>query len=206
MAHGPPVKPVPTPPRGRPRSAAARARVLQAARALLEAQGPGAVTIEAVAARSGVSKPTIYRTWPNAPAVLMAALMDRPPASPTSRRRSPTVAGLRQQLRGIARTFASRTGRTVTMMLASAEADTELTKAFRHHFILARREEGRQLLVAAVATGELRHDLDVDVALDQLYGPIFFRLLVGHAPADEAFVNRLLAAVVGGLAAPRARR
>jgi len=180
--------------------------VLQAARALLEAQGPGAVTIEAVAARSGVSKPTIYRTWPNAPAVLMAALMDRPPASPTSRRRSPTVAGLRQQLRGIARTFASRTGRTVTMMLASAEADTELTKAFRHHFILARREEGRQLLVAAVATGELRHDLDVDVALDQLYGPIFFRLLVGHAPADEAFVNRLLAAVVGGLAAPRARR
>jgi AcrR family transcriptional regulator len=177
--------------------------VLQAARALVEAQGPAAVTIEAVAARSGVSKPTIYRTWPNAPAVVMAALMvgrragsEQTPARPRR---------LRRQLRDIAGTFASRTGRSVTQMLASADPETELSKAFRHHFILARREEGRRMLAAAVANGELRRELDLDVTLDLLYGPIFFRILLGHAPADEPFCERLLDQLVGGLAAPRAR-
>jgi len=205
MAHPPAVKP--TAPaaarRGRPRSSAARARVLQAARALIEAQGPAAVTIEAVAARSGVSKPTIYRTWPNAPAVVMAALMASAIEPETRRAPGPALAALRRQLREIAGTFASRTGRNVTQMLAAADPETELAKAFRHHFILARRDEGRRMLAAAIAAGELRRTLDPDVTLDLLYGPIFFRILVGHAPADERFCDRLLDQLVGGLAAPR---
>lgn len=191
--------------RGRPRSSAARTRVLQAARALVEAQGPAAVTIEAVAARSGVSKPTIYRTWPNAPAVVMAALMESAIAPAASRPAGPALAALRRQLRDIVGTFASRTGRSVTQMLAAADPETELSKAFRHHFILARREEGRRMLAAAVANGELRAALDLDVTLDLLYGPVFFRILVGHAPADERFCERLLDQLVGGLAAPGAR-
>jgi AcrR family transcriptional regulator len=205
----PPRSPVkPSPPsrvarRGRPRSSAARTRVLQAARALVEAQGPAGVTIEALAARSGVSKPTIYRTWPNAHAVVMAALMESAVAPRAGRQPGSVLAALRRQLRDIAGTFASRTGRSITLMLASAEPETELSKAFRHHFILARREEGRQMLTAAVANGELRAELDVDVTLDLLYGPIFFRILVGHAPADEGFCQRLLDQLMGGVAVPR---
>jgi AcrR family transcriptional regulator len=209
MAKPPAVKPTVPPTttrRGRPRSSAARARVLRAARALIEAQGPAAVTIEAVAARSGVSKPTIYRTWPNAPAVVMAALMASAVEPETKRAPGPALAALRRQLRDIAGTFASRTGRNVTQMLAAADPETELAKAFRHHFILARREEGRQMLAAAVANGELRPELDLDVTLDLLYGPVFFRILVGHAPADERFCDRLLDQLVGGLAPPPARR
>jgi AcrR family transcriptional regulator len=209
MSRSRPVKPSPPSEaagrRGRPRSTAARARVLHAARALIEAQGPAAVTIEAVAARSGVSKPTIYRTWPNAPAVVMAALMESTVAPEGHRPPGSAVAALGRQLRDIAGTFASRTGRSVTQMLAAADPGTELSKAFRHHFILARREEGRRMLMAAVANGELRRELDLDVTLDLLYGPIFFRILVGHAPADERFCERLLGQLVGGLAAPRAR-
>jgi AcrR family transcriptional regulator len=121
----------------------------RSARALLETHGPGAVTIEAVAARSGVSKPTIYRTWPNAHAVVMAALMESPLAPSAVRRQGPALAALRHQLRDIARTF------------------------------------------------------DVDVTLDLLYGPIFFRILVGHAAADEGFCERLLDQLVGGLATAR---
>jgi AcrR family transcriptional regulator len=195
--------------RGRPRSPAARARVLRAARALVEIEGPAAVTIEALVARSGVSKPTIYRTWPNAHAVVMAALMESPVAPQDNRQARSALAALRRQLRDIAGTFASRTGRSVTQMLAAADPETELAKAFRHHFILARREEGRRMLAAAVATGELRQELDLDVTLDLLYGPIFFRILVGHAPADERFCERLLdqlvGGLVGGLATSRAR-
>jgi AcrR family transcriptional regulator len=206
------AKPVkPSPPsvaavrRGRPRSSAARARVLRAARALVEGQGPAGVTIEGLAARSGVSKPTIYRTWPNAHAVVMAALMEAAVAREADRQPGSALTALRRQLREIAGTFASRTGRSVTQMLAAADPETELAKAFRHHFILARREEGRQMLMAAVANGDLRHELDLDVTLDLLYGPIFFRILVGHAPADERFCERLLDQLLGGLAAPTRR-
>ena len=202
MSSRPPVKVRPVSAgsgRGRPRSSVARARVLRAARALVEALGPSAVTIEGVAARSGVSKPTIYRTWPNAHAVVMAALMESAATPEAARQDRSALAALRRQLRGIADTFATRTGRSITMMLAAADGETELSKAFRHHFILARREEGRQMLAAAAANGELRESLDLDVALDLLYGPIFFRVLVGHAPVGHEFCDRLLDQLLTGL-------
>lgn len=193
------------PRRGRPRSASARAAVLEAARALLEEGGLGAVTIEAVAARAGVGKPTIYRTWPNAHAVAMAALMDGEEGEGPTRGARTAISTLRRQLRSIARIFASRTGRSVALMLASSVGETELSRAFRNHFILARREEGRSLLRKAIERGELRGDLGpagLEVALDLLYAPIFYRILVGHAPLDDAFVDAVVEQLVRGLGAP----
>lgn len=204
MPESRPVKPPAR--RGRPRSATARRRVLAAARALIEAHGPTGVTIEAVAARSGVGKPTIYRTWPNAHAVVMAALMDEAAVPPAARRRQSPLAALRRQLRAIATTFAASTGRNVTMMLAASEPDTELAKAFRHHFILARRDEGRQMLEEAVAAREVRAGLDIEIALELLYGPIFFRVLVGHAAVGERFGDALLDQLLKGWAPRRATR
>ncbi|MGH7712520.1 MAG: TetR/AcrR family transcriptional regulator [Gemmatimonadaceae bacterium] len=187
-------------PRGRPRSAAARHAILNAARHLLEEGGVGAVTIEGIAARAGVGKPTIYREWPNAHAVMMAALIDTVPSSAPVRRGRSALRALRQQLRQIAEVFATRTGRSVAHILAASESETELSKAFRHHFILARRQEGRSLLLAAIEEGMLRQDLEIDVALDLIYAPIFYRLLVGHAPVDARFTDAVLRHVVQGLA------
>jgi Tetracyclin repressor-like, C-terminal domain len=84
-------------------------------------------------------------------------------------------------------------------MIAAADPDTEVAKAFRHHFVLARRIEGRALLEEAVQAGELRAGLDVEVALDQVYGALFFRMLMGHATIDTAFVRALVSQVVRGL-------
>ena len=179
-------------PRGRPPSTRARAAILDAARRLLAEGGPGAVTMEGVAARAGVGKPTVYRWWPDRHAVTMAALMDeREEAGPGSRPRSPREA-LRRQLRAIVGRFSTPVGRHVTAMLAAADAESELTKAFRNHFVLARRAEGRALLHEAIAAGQLRRDADIEVALDLLYGAVFFRLLLGHAPLDARFVDQAL--------------
>jgi AcrR family transcriptional regulator len=209
MTVPPPVKS--TPRRGRPRSTAARDAVLRAARQLLDDGGPGAVTIERVAERSGVSKPTIYRTWPNAQAVMMAALMLAPatPVGRSPRRRStpgPRLRPVREHLRDLIRVFTSRTGRSVTLMLASAEAETELSKAFRHHVVLARREEGRRLLAAAITAGEVRADVQVDVVLDLLYGPVFARLLLGHAPLEEGLADAVVDHVLAGVGRKRTAR
>ena len=93
------------PPRGRPRSPEAKTAILRAARALLAEGGPAAVTMEGVAARAGVGKPTVYRWWPDRHAVAMAALMegeaeDVPGRARTSaiRRASASVADDRRAL------------------------------------------------------------------------------------------------------------
>ena len=186
--------------RGRPRSVEARAAILRAARELIAEAGTSGLTMEAVAARAGVGKPTVYRWWPDRHAVAMAALMSEPAPAPAAPRKRSALASLRRQLLDVAEVFAAPTGRSAASLIASADANSELAKAFRNHFVLARREEGRVLLREAVADGELRDDLDIDVALDLIYGPLFFRLLLGHAPLDAASVTRIFKDALRGLA------
>jgi AcrR family transcriptional regulator len=192
-----PVKP--QKPRGRPRDPAVREGILAAAAELIEKGGLGAVTMEAVAERAGAGKPTIYRYWPNREALAMAALM----ASATPRtevRPSPSaIDDLRRQLRKVADVFASPRGRNAVLMTASADPDSELSKAFRNQVMLASREEGRALLLRAKASWEVRPDLDIEVALDMIYGSIFYRLLMGHAMANEAFTARLVDEAMRGM-------
>ena len=105
-------------PRGRPRSPQVRDAILGAARALLQESGIGSVTMEAVAERAGVGKPTVYRWWPNRHAVAMAALMAAPTLNPARRRTRSPLRALREQLLTVADTLDSRQGRSVTAMIA----------------------------------------------------------------------------------------
>ena len=199
-----PIKPPPRP-RGRPRSEQAKRAILRAARELLARGGPAAVTMEAVAEAAGVGKPTVYRWWPDRHAVAMAALMDTPdPTEDDTKRKSPLIE-LREQLRAIAARFSAPTGRHVASMLAAADSASELSKAFRNHFVLARRAEGKALLERAIAAGLVRADVAIEVALDMLYGPVFFRLLLGHAPLDQVFMDDVLDEALRGMGAKRRR-
>lgn len=186
--------------RGRPRNKQAREAVLAAARKLLEEGGLAAVTIEAISAAAGVSKPTIYRSWKNSYAVAMEAFLEAARARVPFHTSSSAVADLREQLRKVAEVFATRTGRSVAAMIAAAQSETEIAKAFRNNFILKSREEGRQLLERAVAQGELRQDIDFETTLDLLYAPIYFRLLIGHGCLTPEFTDSVLEHALFGLA------
>lgn len=131
----------------------------------------------------------------------MAALMDAEPTASAAKGARPRSlqAALTQQMLAMVETFSSANGRNLASMVAAADPHTELSKAFRNHFVLARREEGLALLQAALLRGEVRSDLELEVTLDLLYGPLFFRLLLGHAPLDTAFVKQLLAQLLPGL-------
>jgi AcrR family transcriptional regulator len=209
-------------PRGRPRSEQARRAILKATQELLAEGGITSVTIEGIAARAGVGKPTIYRSWPNAHAVTMAALMESDlstsPATAPSASKNPaaepagqspcgqqlqSLNALRTQLREVVRVFTAPLGRNIAMMIAASEADTELSKAFRNQFILARRVEGRALLEQAIADGEIRNDLELETALDLIHAPVFYRLLLGHAPLTPQFTDSIINLALEGLAATR---
>jgi len=85
-------------------------------------------------------------------------------------------------------------------MIAAAQHDKGLAGAFRQRFILRGRETGRALLQQAIEQGAVRADLDLEVALDLIYAPLFFRLLIGHGPLDQAFTDELLDTALEGCA------
>jgi AcrR family transcriptional regulator len=198
-----PVKSDGAPPRspGRPRDPKLREKILAAAANLIEEAGIGAVTMEAVAARAGVGKPTVYRSWPNREALTMAALMATAVPQQEVRATVSAMEDLRLQLRRVVDVFTTPRGRSVVLMTASADPDSELGKAFRNHVMLASREEGRALLERAIGAGELRSDLPIDVVLDMIYGAIFYRLLIGHAPVGRSLTDAVIDTAVRGWAA-----
>lgn len=188
--------PTASPLRGRPRDPRTRAAILVAARALLERGGLTAVTIEAIAQKAGVSRPTIYRYWPNAPAVAMAAFLEATGAADAARSPRTPLAALRAQLHALADAFAAPTGRSVAAMVAAAQSETELAKAFRNEFIARNRDATRALLERCIADKAIETPADMEVTLDLVFGPLFYRLLMGHAPITRGFVDQLLDAVI----------
>jgi AcrR family transcriptional regulator len=182
--------------RGRPRDPRTRAAILTAARALLEKGGLTAVTIEAIADKAGVSRPTIYRYWPNAPAVAMAAFLEASGAPAAGKASRSPLAALRAQLHAIADAFAAPTGRSVAAMIAAAQSETELAKAFRNEFIARNRDAARILIERCIEDRLVVAPADIDLALDLIFGPLFYRLLMGHAPITRGLVDQLLETVI----------
>lgn len=182
--------------RGRPRDPRVQASILSAARALLDQGGLTAVTIEAIAQKAKVSRPTIYRYWSNAPAVAMAAFLDASGAGEAARSPRAPLAALKAQLHALADAFAAPTGRSIAAMVAAAQSETELAKAFRNEFIARNRDATHKLLEQCISEGAIEPLADVELGLDLLFGPLFYRLLMGHAPITRRFVDQLLASVI----------
>lgn len=194
--------------RGRPRDDELRRRALAAAAALIADAGPTAVTMEAVAAAAGIGKPTLYRYWSNRHELAMAALIAVAPTPPRpdAATEGAPLTRLRAQLGALVRLFATPGGRGVATLLAAADRDSEIARAFRSHFIQARRQEGAELLAEAAAAGDLDPATDLDTALDMVYGAVFYRLMMGHRPLDAAFAERVVDLAVTALAPPGRRR
>jgi hypothetical protein len=90
--------------------------------------------------------------------------------------------------------------------LAEAQSDPELAIAFRERWLMPRREGVRNTLRQAIAEGHLRDNFDIDVAIDLLYGAIYYRLLLGTGPLDEDFIENTYQQFLAGHAGPSKRR
>ncbi len=189
-------------PPGRPRSEQARRAILRSTLQLLGETGFSEFSIEAVAERAGVGKATVYRWWPNKGALIADAFA----GSTTTKLRFPDTGSLAgdmsQQMRQLVKVFSSPRGRIVSAILAAGQEDEELIAAFRERFLMPRRREAYATLRRGLRRGELRKDVDPDLLLDSLYGPIYMRFLIQHARMTPQFVNSLCALVLSG-ARPR---
>jgi AcrR family transcriptional regulator len=186
---------------GRPRSERAHRAILQAANELLESEGFAAVSVEAIAERAGVSKATIYRRWPNRAAVVMDGFLSTVSSEVPFPHTGHAREDIRIHMRRLAEAFSGKIGRTVAALIAEGQADPELAGALRSRWLSVRRAEAREILELGIERGELREDIDLEVAVDVLYGPIYYRMLVGHAPLDNGFTDALADHIFAGLAA-----
>jgi AcrR family transcriptional regulator len=188
-------------PPGRPRSERARRAILQAANELLESEGFTAVTVEAIAERAGVSKATVYRWWPNRAAVVMDGFLSTVSSEVPFPHTGHAREDIRLHMRRLTEALSGKIGQTVAALIAEGQADPELAEALRSRWLSVRRAEAREILELGIERGELREDLDPEVAVDILYGPIYYRLLVAHAPVDEDFAGILAEHIFSGLVA-----
>ncbi len=175
----------------RTRDEAARRRVLDSARDLVYQLGPRAVTVNDIAVSARVGRQTIYRWWPSKSAVIMDALIELTDPVPIDLPDS-TYQAIRLQMHRVARMFASRNGDLIRELVADSQGDPKISDEFRSRFFAHRRERGAATLRRGVATGQLRPDLNVENALDLLYGALWLRLLIGHRPLTRAAADQIL--------------
>ena len=189
------------PQRGRPRSERARKAILEAASELLLARGLSAVSMDAVAERAGVSKATIYRWWPTKETLALDALYTEWAAARPHPRDTGSLRGdLLSLLRPWARLAGSRPyGRVVAALLTEAQTDPVFAAEYRERFVEPRRQQARDIFRRAIERGEIPADTKVEVALDLLYGPLYHRLLHGHAPLNDRFVREVIDMVLDGV-------
>jgi AcrR family transcriptional regulator len=187
--------------RGRPRSETARKAVLAAAAELLLDHGLHAVSMDAVAERAGVSKATIYRWWPKKEILALDMLFTEWSAVTPAKYESGVLrSDLRALLLAWTRLATSRPyGRMAAALLAEARTDPAFSDEYQRRILEPRRDQARMIFAHAVARGEIPAETKVEVAIDLLYGPLYHRLLHGHAPLDDQFVDDVVEMALCGI-------
>ncbi|MCP2340007.1 TetR/AcrR family transcriptional regulator [Actinomadura rupiterrae] len=186
---------------GRPRSEAARRAILDAAIGELQERGYGALTMQGIAARAGVGKQTVYRWWPSRADVVLEAVIEWADEAVAL----PDTGSLEDDLDAfLAATFRQRGQRPLLLgLMAEALLDPAFATQFRDRFLFARRAAFRSILDRAAARGEVAPDADPELLMDVVYGVLWYRLMLDHAPIDDELGRRLSRLVAREAAAPK---
>ena len=157
--------------------------------------------MEAVANLAGVSKATVYRWWPNKASLVADAFASSSLAELRFPDTGSVLTDLSQQMSHLVNVFKGRRGKLVASLIGGGQSDPELIESFVKKFLRPRRQEAYLTLERAVERGELPRNLDFDVVLDSLYGPIYMRFLLGHGPLTKTFTNEICDLVLRPLVA-----
>ena len=186
------------------RSARSEKAILDATRELLAAGGVRELTVERVAARSGVAKTTIYRRWRGKHELALAVLMDMvenvvaTPDLEDTRKELISFVNAAVEILG-----STVMGRVMQGLVSDLATDPGLARAFRERVVARRVAEVRRLLERGIDRGDIRADADIELAHELLFGPVYYRLLLSGAPLDKRLAERIVDAVLPVLAPRR---
>ena len=183
-------------PVGRPRSEAAKTAIIQATISLLDTVPFSNLTIEAIAKQSGVSKATIYRWWPNKETLLFAAFLH---VTSVEVNFEPTLS-IEENFRQVIAELVAILNRPLGRALFAVLIDQpELLTAFQTTFFTAKRQAAKQLLAAGQAQQVIRADVDLDKALDMLFGAVYLRVFLYTEVVDTDYITAVIATFMQGI-------
>lgn len=199
VSDGPSRKP------GRPRSAQADQAILRATLEELAEVGFDALSIEAVAARAGVGKTTIYRRWPSKTELVLEAIKvihTEVPVIDTGNFRDDVLT----MLRGAFSINAPLVEELVVKLMGEVKSNPEVFRVFMEHHVTPRFQAIMQMIERAKARGELRQDVDTALIMSLAAGPYFFQILFGGmaptpAPSPD-LPGQMVDAILHGIAQP----
>jgi AcrR family transcriptional regulator len=178
--------------RGRPRSATAQKKILAATAALLSKGGFQAVTMEAVAARAGVAKTTLYRWWPNRAAVALDCVSARMTPIVDDSRTGSYRRRFQRQLKATIRLLDGKEGQSILALIGAKQTDPPLGQAYSRQIARPRRAHTRRMAQQAIQAGELGPRTDPDLFLDAIYGPLYYRKVVSGEPVTDDFIDDIV--------------
>ncbi len=185
--------------RGRPRCEDTRKRILTAALESLEQSGFTQTTTDDIAVRAGASKATIYRWWSTKADLVAEALRE----SVAQELPFPDTGDIHRdihiQLRNFIKILTGPRGRVFKAFLAAAQSDAEAASAFLSVWVRPRRQEAKAVLQKHQLSGRIEPSFDLDLVLDLLYGPLYFRLLSGHGKLNAAYADEIADLVLRAL-------
>jgi AcrR family transcriptional regulator len=190
------IKPAPS----GPRSARIHQLLLQTTGQLLDEGGLPAATVDAIAARSGVSKMTIYNHWPSRTAIAASAFAELMGADVPVPDTGSLASDITEHLVRLSAFYASEPrGKTFAQLLAACVDDEAGAAYFREYFLNARHHGIIQLWNRALDRGEADPAIDITEVIDILAGPLIFRRLAGHHALTEEAARNVARAVLRGL-------
>jgi AcrR family transcriptional regulator len=186
----------------RPRSEEARRKALAAATDLIVERGVGNLSIEEVAARSGVAKTTIYRHWPERASLIIdtvRATFEHVGTPDTGSVRDDLLAFFGGLIRA---DLSGKHARLMPCLIDAASRDPEI-ELLLDRIGAERQQPVRTIVERAQARGELPADLDLEIVVGTIVGPIVFRKLIWRQPIDQHYVEGCLDVALAGLRTSR---
>jgi AcrR family transcriptional regulator len=191
--------------RGRPPSDAAEshAAILDAVYELLQEGSARDLTLEAVAKRSKVGRPTLYKWWPSKSALVLAMFHERIDRKVSIPEMGTAEEVIRFKVRRLIRELQGLFGKVLADLIAEGQSEPAILQDLFERHMQSRRAATTADIERGKAAGEFAADIDPDLLIDSIFSPIFLRLLLRQPPLTERYGEELMDQVLRG-ARPRA--
>jgi AcrR family transcriptional regulator len=203
------TKPSPASRKGRPPSemAASHAAIIDAVYALLQEKSVRDLTMEEVAKRAKVGKPTLYKWWPTKATLVLAMLCERMAPNLEKPTGLSAEESLRFRVRRLIDAFNGPFGKIVAGLIAEGQSEPAVLQEFFDRWVGPRRNATIADLQRGKHAGELRSEIEPELLNDAIFGAIYYRLLLRSGPLTKRFGEELVEHILGGQrAGPRQGR
>ncbi len=193
--------------KGRPRSqrAASHATIMDAVYFLLQEKSVRDLTMEEVAKRAKVGKPTLYKWWPTKATLVLAMLCERMAPNLERPTNLTAEASLRFRVRRLIDAFNGPFAKIVAGLIAEGQSEPTIRQAFFDRWVNPRRAATIADLQRGKNTGELRPDTEPELLNDAIFGAIYYRFLLGLGPFTRSFGEELVEQAIRGYGSGNAR-